>query len=158
MNILTLAILAINKWDLLREKPHAARDYDQHIRTKLHFMSWAPITFLSAKTGYLVESMMDMAVQVFKEREYRFTTQYLNELIRDAVFKHPPPSRAGKYLKIKFATQADSYPPTFVFWINDESLVHFSYERYLENCIREKHKFLGTPLRFVFKVSETKTK
>lgn len=147
-------ILSVNKWDLLRDKPQASKNYMDHIRARLKFLDYVPVIFTSAKTGYLVESMMDLAVQIFKEREFRFSTNRLNEIVKDAVFKHPPPSRGGKGLKIKFVTQAISYPPTFVFWVNDESLVHFSYERYLENAIREQHKFLGTPLRFVFRSSQ----
>ena len=107
--------------------------------------------FISALTGQRVHKLLPLASQVYQERMVRISTGELNRLVEDATIRHSPPHKAGKRLKFLYATQASVDPPTFVFFVNDTRLVHFSYERFLENQIRRKYSYLGTPLRLVFR-------
>ncbi len=151
-------ILVVNKWDLMLDeqgRPRVKPDgFIQHIRQTLKFLDYAPIRFVSAKTGYGVPGLLPMALQVYQERHMRLSTSELNRLIREALEEQPPPSRKGRPLKIYYVTQARTDPPTIVFFVNDADLVHFSYERYLENRIRARYPFTGTPLRLVFRGHE----
>jgi len=110
-----------------------------------------PILFISCKTGQRVEQVLPMALQVQEERLARLTTSALNKIIHDAQDAHPHPTHAGRALKMFYATQVRSDPPTFMIYVNEPTLMHFSYLRYLENQIRETHHFLGTPIRIVTK-------
>ncbi|WP_322801504.1 ribosome biogenesis GTPase Der [Thermoflexus sp.] len=151
-------ILVVNKWDLMLDEQGRPRvkpeDFIQHIRQTLKFLDYAPIRFVSAKTGYGVPGLLPLALQVYQERHMRLSTSELNRLIREALEEQPPPSRKGRPLKIYYVTQARTDPPTIVFFVNDADLVHFSYERYLENRIRARYPFTGTPLRLVFRGHE----
>ncbi len=114
-------------------------------------MDYVPVLFISAKTGQRVHKVLPTALQVQEERLVRITTGQLNRLIREAVDRHPAPSKGGKHLKIYYASQVSSAPPTFVLHVNDPDLAHFTYLRYLENRIREHYPFLGTPIRLLLR-------
>jgi GTP-binding protein len=114
-------------------------------------LDYAPVLFLSAKTGQGVESVLPLALEVHEERLRRIPTSEVNRLLREAIEHHAPPSHSGRQLKFFYASQVRSDPPTFVFHVNDPDLVHFTYERFLENQIRERYGFLGTPLRLSFR-------
>jgi GTP-binding protein len=114
-------------------------------------MPYASILYISAKLKRGIDDALNAAREVFEERKKRVPTALLNSAIRDAVASHAPPSVAGKRLKILYATQAEINPPTFVFFVNDAKLMHFSYQRYLENRLRQSFGFKGTPLRMIYK-------
>ena len=143
-------VLVVNKWDLVEETADR-RQCTTEIRRRLKFMPYAPILYVSAKLGQGIEAVLAAARQVFEQRQKRVPTALLNSAIRDAVDAHPPPSVAGKRLKIFYATQAEINPPTFVLFMNDVKLMHFSYQRYLENRLRQSFGFGGTPLRLIYK-------
>ncbi|MFN2166420.1 MAG: ribosome biogenesis GTPase Der, partial [Anaerolineae bacterium] len=125
--------------------------YTKQVRTDLRFLDYVPVLFVSALTGQRVNKVLPLAAQVYQERTVRIPTGELNRLVEDATIRHAPPHKAGKRLKFYYATQASVDPPTFVFFVNDRRLVHFSYGRYLENQIRRRYGFLGTPLKLVFR-------
>jgi len=125
--------------------------YTEHVRHELRFMDYVPVLFISALTGQRVHRVIPTALEVQAERHTRLTTHELNKLIQDALFQHSPPSVRGQRLKVYFATQDKGSPPTFIFFVNDPKLVHFGYERYLENQIRKVCEFKGTPIRLIFK-------
>jgi len=123
----------------------------REVRWALRFMDYVPVLFISALTRRRVHKVVPVALRVRAERQVRIPTGKLNRLVRDAVTRHAPPSKGGKRLRFFYATQAQVDPPTFVLFVNDPELVHFSYERYLENRLREHYAFEGTPLRMVFR-------
>jgi len=143
-------VLVVNKWDLVEETADR-QEWTTAIRRRLKFMSYAPILYVSAKFCRGIEPVIAAARQVFEQRQKRIPTAVLNNAIRDAVDAHPPTSVAGKRLKILYATQAEINPPTFVLFMNDAKLMHFSYQRYLENRLRKSFGFGGTPLRLIYK-------
>lgn len=144
-------VVVINKWDLIQKDTHTMPQYTREVRAALRFMDYVPVLFISAKTGQRVQHTLQVALQVQAERVHRISTADLNRLLQEAIARHSPKSKTGKRLKFYYATQAEVNPPTFVFFVNDRKLVHFSYQRYLENSIREVYSFLGTPLRLVFR-------
>jgi GTP-binding protein len=144
-------VVVVNKWDLVEKDSHTMEMYRQRAQVQLDFMSYAPVVFISAKLGLRVGQVMDAALTVITERNKRVSTSQLNKVLKDAVAKHQPPSRPGKWVKFFYATQADSAPPTFIFFCNDPKQIHFSYRRYLENELREAFGFNGTPLRLSFR-------
>ena len=144
-------VVVVNKWDLVEKDSHTMEMYRQRAQVQLDFMSYAPVVFISAKLGLRVGQVMDAALMVITERNKRVSTSQLNKVLKDAVAKHQPPSRPGKWVKLFYATQADSAPPTFIFFCNDPKQIHFSYRRYLENELREAFGFNGTPLRLSFR-------
>ena len=144
-------VVVVNKWDLIKKDTHTMAEYTREIRSALRFMDYVPVLFISAKTGRRVPQVLQVAIQVRSERLRRVSTAELNRLLQDAVARHPPKTRAGRRLKFYYATQPEVDPPTFVFFVNDHKLVHFTYQRYLENRLREAYGFLGTPLRLVFR-------
>jgi GTP-binding protein len=144
-------VVLVNKWDTIEKDAYTMDAYTQHIRQELNFMDYVPILFISAKTGQRVEKVIPLALQVQEERLARISTSKLNRILRDAQDAHPAPSRGGRPLKIYYATQVRSDPPTFLVYVNDPKRMHFSYRRYLENKIREAYGFLGTPIRIVLK-------
>jgi GTP-binding protein len=144
-------IVVVNKWDLIAKDTYTMDAYTQQIRAELKFLDYVPVLYISALTGQRVQKVLPLAMQVYQERVARIPTGELNRLVEDAAIRHPAPHKAGKRLKFYYATQADVDPPTFVFFVNDKRLVHFSYERYLENQIRRRYSYLGTPLRLVFR-------
>jgi GTP-binding protein len=148
------AVVVVNKWDAIEKDTHTVEKYTQHIRQTLNFMDYTPILFISAKTGQRVEQVLPMALRVQEERLVRLSTSQLNQIMQDAQHNHPAPSHAGRQLKIYYGTQVRSDPPTFLLYVNDPKLGHFSYLRYLENRIRLDYGFLGTPIRIVMKMSK----
>jgi GTP-binding protein len=144
-------VVVVNKWDAIEKDNYTMAHYTQEIRAALRFMDYVPVLFISAKTGQRVQQTLQVALQVRAERTRRISTADLNRLLQEATARHPPKSKAGQRLKFYYVTQPEVDPPTFVFFVNDRKLVHFTYERYLENRIRETYGFLGTPLRLVFR-------
>jgi GTP-binding protein len=144
-------VIVVNKWDLIEKDSHTMDAYTREIRQALKFISYAPLVFVSALTGQRVGRALDVALRVQEARSHRAPTGQLNRILRDAALSHSPPSKRGKRLKIYYATQARTAPPSFVFFVNDPQLVHFSYRRYLENKLREAFGFEGSPLRLSFR-------
>jgi GTP-binding protein len=144
-------VVVVNKWDTVEKDTHTMPQYTKEIRAALRFMDYVPVLFISAKTGQRVQQALQVALQVRAERTHRISTADLNRLLQDAVARHPPKSKSGQWPRFYYVTQPEVDPPTFVFFVNDHKLVHFTYERYLENRIREAYGFLGTPLRLVFR-------
>ncbi|MEE0435142.1 MAG: ribosome biogenesis GTPase Der [Peptococcaceae bacterium] len=140
-------IIVVNKWDLIDKDDKTMKLYTEKIKSQLLFMSYAPIIFVSALTGQRVGRIIDIVKAVAETRLMRLPTSLVNEIVRDAVLKNPPPTDKGKRLKIFYATQVDVAPPTFALFVNDAELMHFSYLRYLENCIRKHFAFEGTTIR-----------
>ncbi len=147
-------VVVVNKWDLVEKGPSTMDEYRAKAREALDFMPYVPLTFVSAKYGQRVHQVLEVALQVVEERNKRIPTAQLNKLLREAVARHQPPSKPGKWLKFYYATQADVAPPTFVFFCNDPLQVHFSYRRYLENQLREHFGFVGTPIKMIFRGRE----
>jgi GTP-binding protein len=144
-------VLVVNKWDLVAKDSSTMSDYVRYIRQQFNFVPYAPVLFISALTRQRVDQVLETAVRVYQQRHQRIPTGELNDLVRDSIARHSPPSRAGKKLRFFYATQPAVDPPTLVFFINDSRLVHFSYQRYLENRIRERWGFEGTPLVLRFR-------
>ena len=144
-------VVIVNKWDLVEKDSFTMEEFTRKIRADLNFMDYVPLLFISAKTGQRVDHVMPMALRVQEERLARLTTSKINEVIHKAQDAHPHPSHAGRQLKMFYGTQVRSDPPTFMIYVNDPKLMHFSYLRYLENQIREEYGFLGTPIRIVTK-------
>ena len=142
-------VLVVNKWDLVADKN--IKEYNNHIRRQLKFMSYAAVLYISAKFGQGVDRVMPEVCRVYQERFKRLPTAAVNSVVQQAVAAHNLPRAGAKQLKILYATQAEVNPPTFVFFVNDAELIHFSYRRYLENKLRQSFGFTGTPLRLVFK-------
>jgi GTP-binding protein len=145
------AILLINKWDAVEKDSLTMDAYIRRVRQELNFMDYVPVLFISAKTGQRVERVLPLALQVQEERLVRMSTSQLNQIFQKAQDMHPAPSHAGRQLKIYYATQVRSDPPTFLLYVNHPELAHFSYLRYLENRLREVYPFLGTPVRLVLR-------
>ncbi len=144
-------VIVVNKWDAVEKDEETMKQFTALIQHRFDFIAYAPILFISAKTGQRIHTVLPTAARVQEERLTRIPTSELNNLIREAMLKHAPPSRTGRRLKIYYGTQVRVDPPTFLFHVNDTELVHFSYERYLENQIREHYGFLGTPIRLSFR-------
>ncbi len=141
-------VLVVNKWDLAEG---SKTEYNIHIRSQFKFMPYASVLYISAKLGHGVSKLMPQVRQVYQERLKRLSTAIVNSVVQQAVAAHTLPRIGSKQLKILYATQAEVNPPTFVFFVNDAKLLHFSYKRYLENKLRQSFGFAGTPLRLVFK-------
>jgi len=144
-------VVLVNKWDALEKNSFTMDEYTRKIRTDLNFMDYVPLLFISAKTGQRVEQVLPMALRVQEERLARLTTSRINQVIQKAQDMHAHPSHAGRQLKMYYGTQVRSDPPTFMIYVNDPKLMHFTYLRYLENQIRAEYGFLGTPIRIVTK-------
>ncbi len=145
------AVVVVNKWDLVEKDTYTINAYTDHIRQELNFMDYVPLLFISALTGKRVDQVLPLALRVQEERLVRLTTSQINKIIQRAQDRHPAPSKTGKALRIYYGTQVRSDPPTFMLYVNNPELAHFSYLRYLENQIREDYPFLGTPIRVVLK-------
>ena len=141
-------MLVVNKWDLVEEKDRRA--WDRAMRNEFQFVPYAPVLFVSAKYGDGVGKVIPRAIEISEERNKRLPTAAVNSVIQEAIAVHPPPQIKGKAIKVKYATQAEVDPPTFVVFVND-ARVHFSYRRFLENRLRDAFGFSGTPIRLVFK-------
>ncbi len=160
-------VIAVNKWDLVRAEaaihrrpekdasgktlPDYREEYENTVRRQFNFVAYAPILFISAKTGQRLPQVLEMALQVKAERQHRVSTGVLNTAVQEAILRHNPPSDHGRQLKVLYATQVGVEPPTIVFSVNDPRLLHFSYQRYLENELRQRFGFAGTPIKLVFR-------
>jgi GTP-binding protein len=144
-------VVLVNKWDAVEKDSYTLDEFTRTIRRDLNFMDYVPILFISAKTGQRVDQVMPLALRVQEERLARLTTSRINQIIHKAQDAHPHPAHAGRQLKMFYGTQVRSDPPTFMIYVNDPRLMHFTYIRYLENQIREEYGFLGTPIRIVAK-------
>lgn len=149
-------VIAVNKWDLIEKDEQTYKDFLENIRKELAFISYAPAIFVSALTGQRAQKILDLVKEASEKRKTRISTGILNNLIREAVAVSPPPSSKGKMLKIYYATQVGDKPPTFIMFVNNPKLVHFSYKRYLENQLRETFDFTGTPIRIFFRERKEK--
>ncbi len=145
------AVVIVNKWDTVVKDTHTMEEYSQHIRRELNFMDYVPLLFISVKTGQRVDQVLPLALRVQEERLARITTSDLNRIIHAAQDKHAAPSRTGQQLRAYYATQVRSDPPTFMIYVNNPKLAHFTYVRFLENQLRKEYPFIGTPIRLVFK-------
>jgi GTP-binding protein len=126
-------------------------NFTSHVRQELNFMDFVPVLFISATTGKRVDKVIPMALSVQEERLVHISTSQLNRILMRAQDIHPAPSHAGRHLKIYYGTQVRSDPPTFLLYVNDPKLAHFTYVRFLENRIREAYSFLGTPIRIILR-------
>jgi GTP-binding protein len=144
-------IVLINKWDLVEKDTYTLDAYKEHLYRELKFMSYVPVLFVSALTRQRVSQILPLAMQIQVERTTRLNTSQINNLIRQATARRSPPTKWGKKLRIYYGTQTGISPPTFVFFVNNPRLVHFGYRRYLENQIRRRFKFEGTPLKMIFR-------
>jgi GTPase len=144
-------VVLINKWDLIEKNASTMSQYEAYVRAELKFMPYVPVLFISALTGQRVERVLPLALRIQRERQQRLTTVQINDLLHEATARHSPPTKYGKKLRIYYGTQIEVNPPTFVLFVNDTALVHFAYERYLENQIREQYKYEGSPIKLVFR-------
>lgn len=142
-------ILVVNKWDLIDKETNTMHKYRMEVQNALSYMLYAPVMFISAKTGQRVHRLFEMIKFVYDQNAMRISTGMLNDVLNDATAKVQPPSDKGKRLKIYYMTQASTRPPTFIAFINDQKLAHFSYMRYLENQLRATFGFEGTPIRII---------
>ncbi len=149
-------VVLVNKWDAIVKDTYTMDAYTKTVRQQLNFMDYVPLLFISAKTGQRMDQVLPTALRVQEERLVRLTTSKLNVLLQKAQDTHPAPSHAGRQMKIYYATQVRSDPPTFMLFVNDPTLMHFTYQRFLENRIREEYGFLGTPIRIVTKARNEK--
>jgi GTP-binding protein len=142
-------VLVVNKWDLV-EGEAEQKQFTREVRRRLKFMPYVPVVYTSALHGKGVGDVLSAAGEVFESRQRRVGTSQLNSAMQDIMAGHAPPAMAGRKLKVLYATQAETNPPTFVFSVNDPALLHFSYQRYLENELRRRFDFMGTPLKLIF--------
>jgi len=145
-------VVVVNKWDAVEKDTDTMSEFREEAARVLDFMAYAPVVFISALTGSRVPKVPEAVIEVLAEREKRVATGQLNRVIREAILAHPPSeSSRGRYLKFSYATQPRTSPPTFVFFVNDPKLLHFTYKRYLENQLRKEFGFIGTPIRMSFR-------
>ncbi|MFC4617822.1 ribosome biogenesis GTPase Der [Camelliibacillus cellulosilyticus] len=142
-------VIVVNKWDAVEKDERTMDVFRRKIREQFQFINYAPIVFVSAKTKQKLQQLLPMIDRVAENHSLRIKTSVLNECIADAVATTPPPSDHGKRLKIFYGTQVGVKPPTFVYFVNDPDLLHFSYERYLENQLRDAFGFVGTPIKLI---------
>ncbi|AEV69089.1 ribosome biogenesis GTPase Der [Acetivibrio clariflavus] len=148
------SIVVVNKWDLVEKTTGTLEEYRKTVLEKLGFMLYAPVVFISAKTGQRVDKIYNLVKYVANQAALRITTGVLNDLLNEAIAMVQPPSDKGRRLKIYYMTQASVKPPTFVLFVNNMELMHYSYERYLENQLRKSFGFEGTPIRFLIREKE----
>ncbi|BCJ85370.1 ribosome biogenesis GTPase Der [Effusibacillus dendaii] len=148
-------LIVVNKWDLVEKDDKTAHRFEQQIRKEFPFMAWAPVLFVSAQTKQRVPRIIELVLKVAENHAMRISTSTVNSVIEDAVMMTPPPTDKGRKLRINYATQVAVKPPSFAIFVNDPELMHFSYERFLENRIRDAFGFEGTPIRlFIRKKSQ----
>ncbi len=151
-------VVIVNKWDAVAAEIRARRhEFEGQVREGLKFLSYVPVLFVSALTGLHVNQILPAVLDVVEARYQRLPDGQINDLIRTAMAEHPAPSKKGQRLKVFYVVQAEVAPPTFIFYVNDPDLLHFSYQRFLENCIREVYPFPGTPIRLSFRAHRDKT-
>ena len=144
-------VVLVNKWDAIEKDTYTMEQYKTHIQQELNFMDYVPILFISAKTGQRVDQVLPLALRVQEERLARLTTSALNRVLQNAQDAHASTSKSGRSFRIYYGTQVRNDPPTFLLYVNDPSLAHFSYLRFIENRMREEYSFIGTPIRLVLK-------
>lgn len=144
-------VVAVNKWDLVQKDTHTMPRYERMLRERFRFLPYVPIVFISALSGQRIERVLELALTVAEERRKRIPTGVLNDAVRRALAEHQPPSSGGKLLKVFYVTQVGVDPPTFVIKVNNPELVHFGFRRFLENQLRERFGFFGTPIRLYFR-------
>ena len=148
--------IAVNKWDAIEKNDKTMREYENNVRRVLSFMPYAEIMYVSAETGQRLNKLYDMIDMVIENQTLRVATGVLNEIMTEAVAMQQPPSDKGKRLKLYYITQVAVKPPSFVIFVNNKELMHFSYTRYLENKIREAFGFRGTALKFFIRERKEK--
>ena len=141
------SVILMNKWDLVEKDTHTVNKFEEKLKADLKFMDYYKSVYISAKTGQRVDKILAAAEEVYAHASFRIPTGALNDLLGDAVRLNPPPSYQGRRMKVYFSSQVGVCPPTFALFVNDAGLLHFSYERYLENTIRAAYDFSGTPIR-----------
>lgn len=149
-------IIAVNKWDAIEKDNHTVKEYTKKVRDILSFVPYAEIIFISALTGQRTKKIFDMLETVIENHAMRIQTGVLNEILMEAVALQQPPSDKGKQLKLFYMTQVSTKPPTFVLFVNKKELMHFSYQRYIENRIRDTFGFMGTPIRIFIRERKEK--
>lgn len=149
-------IIAVNKWDTIEKETGTLEKFKKDVYNKLSYASYAPVVFISAKTGQRVNTLFETINNVAAQNSFRVSTSVLNEVINEAISVVQPPSDKGKRLKIFYGTQASTKPPTFVIFVNNKSLFHFSYQRYLINCFRDNFGLEGTPVRLIIREKSDK--
>ena len=140
-------IIVVNKWDMVEKDNYTMQEYKKDIYNRISYATYAPIMFISAKTGQRVNKIFEQVNEVYKQNTMRVSTSVINEVINEAIAVVQPPTDKGRRLKILYGTQASTQPPTFVIFVNDKELFHFSYQRYLINCFRNNFGLEGTPVR-----------
>jgi GTP-binding protein len=145
------SIIVVNKWDLVEKETGTLEEYLKTVREGLSFMAYAPVLFISAKTGQRVQKLFELINYVSNQSSFRIATGMLNDVVNEAIALVQPPSDKGRRLKIYYMTQSGIKPPTFILFINDTKLMHYSYSRYLENHLRKSFGFEGTPIKFMFR-------
>lgn len=145
------SIVIVNKWDKIEKDTHTVQAFEAQLSEDLKFMDYFLTLFISAKTGQRVNKIMDTCLEAYENASRRASTSVLNEILQDAIRMNQPPSRNGKRLKLYYITQPATNPPTFIISANDSTIVHFSYERYLENELRRSLKLKGTPIKIIFR-------
>lgn len=151
-------IIVVNKWDAVEKDDHTMIEYRKKLENDFSFMSYAPIIFISAQTGQRIDRLFDLIKHVANSNSIRIPTGVLNDILAQATARVQPPTDKGRRLKIYYMTQASTRPPTFICFCNSIPLFHYSYQRYLENRIREVFGLEGTPVRFILRERGDKTK
>lgn len=152
------SVIVYNKWDLIEKDTHTVNLYQSKLKEDLKFMDYFVAIYVSAKTGTRFGKIMQMVEYVYQNAQTRITTGLLNDILQDAISTVEPPTHAGKRLKINYITQVAVCPPTFAIFVNDPELFHFSYKRYIENCLRRAKNFEGTPIRLLVRQKTSKEK
>jgi GTP-binding protein len=145
------SVILMNKWDLIEKDAHTVNKFEEKLKQDLKFMDYYKSIYISAKTGQRTDKILAAAEEVFAHASFKVPTGALNDLIGDAVRLNEPPSYLGRRLKVSFTSQVATCPPVFALFVNDQTLLHFSYQRYLENTIRAAYDFSGTPIKIVAK-------
>ena len=153
----TACIIVMNKWDTIEKDNSTFKKMTDEVYTALSYMTYAPVLFVSAKTGQRVDNIYEMINYVHDQRLMRVTTGMLNDVLGEAMMRVQPPTDRGKRLKIYYMTQIQNAPPTFVIFCNNTELFHFSYQRYIENCLRNTFGFKGTPIRLIIRMKGDET-
>lgn len=148
------SLIVVNKWDLIEKDTNTSEKFKKKMRTDLAFMDYVDYIFISAKTGQRTHKLLSMVKEINETASKRITTGVLNDTLSDAMQLNEPPTKNGKRLKIKYAAQVAVKPPTFILFVNDQKLMHFSYKRYLENSFREAFGFRGTPINLILREKE----
>lgn len=145
------SVVVMNKWDVVEKDTYTIKKYNRKLKEELKFMDYFIPTYVSAKTGKRVDNLIKLAERAYENASRRISTGLLNDVLREAILTNEPPSKNGKRLKIYYVTEVSANPPTFVIFVNDDTLMHFSYRRYLENALRRSFDFEGTPIRLIIR-------